>query len=215
VIVALMAAIALANDLPPILLAVSRLFFAWAEDGIFPRGLAAVNARFNTPHWALTASALVASIVAVGCNLHGFFMGIDVVVIALCFTYILIAVSVLTFPRRNPTLYADVAFMRSRPAQWVCAIVSILTIGALLYTQVVADLGGLAERITAVGAGEGTIGAALAGSIVVQWMVVILVGSLIFLRMWRAKVSRGEDPEEVFRTLPEEAEALDPLEPRI
>ena len=34
------AAIALINDLPAMLLAVSRLMFAWAEDGIFPRWIA-------------------------------------------------------------------------------------------------------------------------------------------------------------------------------
>lgn len=215
VIVALMAAIALANDLPPILLAVSRLFFAWAEDGVFPRGLAAVNARFNTPHWALTASALVASIIAVGCNLHGFFQGIDVVVIALCFTYLLIAISVLSFPHRNPGLYANVRFMRSRTSQWFCALVSIVTIGVLLYLQVVADLSGLAERLMAAQAGEGSIAAALAASIVVQWVVVIIVGALIFAGMWRAKRARGEDPNAVFMTLPEESEVLDPMEPRI
>ena len=37
------AAIALINDLPAMLLAVSRLMFAWAEDGIFPRWIARVH----------------------------------------------------------------------------------------------------------------------------------------------------------------------------
>jgi len=43
------AAIALINDLPAMLLAVSRLMFAWAEDGVFPRGVAKVHARWHTP----------------------------------------------------------------------------------------------------------------------------------------------------------------------
>ena len=38
VVIVSAAAVALAKDLPAMLLAVSRLMFAWAEDGIFPRG---------------------------------------------------------------------------------------------------------------------------------------------------------------------------------
>ncbi len=215
VFVALMAAVALANDLPPILLAVSRLFFAWAEDGIFPRGLAAVNERFGTPHWALTTSAVVASIIAIGCNVHGFFKGIDIVVVALCFTYMLIGLSVITFPRRNPTLYAQIAFMRNRAAQVVVALICIVTIGVLLYTQVVADLGALAENLTGAAQGEGTVAGALTGSIVVQWLVVMAVGAAIFGWIWSARRRRGEDPNAVFMALPEESEECDPLVPRI
>ncbi len=47
------AAVALIKDLPAMLLGVSRLMFAWAEDGIFPRAIAAVHPRFRTPHVAI------------------------------------------------------------------------------------------------------------------------------------------------------------------
>jgi amino acid transporter len=48
------AAIALINDLPAMLLAVSRLMFAWSEDGIFPKRLGRVHARYHSPTTALT-----------------------------------------------------------------------------------------------------------------------------------------------------------------
>ena len=55
------AAIALINDLPAMLLAVSRLMFAWAEDGIFPRRLASVHQTRRTPHIAILLSGAMAS----------------------------------------------------------------------------------------------------------------------------------------------------------
>src|SRR5262245_9563594 len=54
------AAIALAKDLPAMLLAVSRLLFAWAGDGIFPRSLASVHPVRRTPQLAILASASMA-----------------------------------------------------------------------------------------------------------------------------------------------------------
>ena len=36
------AAVALINDLPAMLLSVSRLLFAWAADGIFPKKIACI-----------------------------------------------------------------------------------------------------------------------------------------------------------------------------
>ena len=53
VVIVSAAAVALAKDLPAMLLATSRLMFAWAEDGIFPRAVAAVHPRHRTPHVAI------------------------------------------------------------------------------------------------------------------------------------------------------------------
>ncbi len=149
-VVAFTAAVALANDIPPMLLAVSRLFFAWAEDGIFPRELASVNRRFGTPHWALTVCALLASAVVAECFARpetGFFKGVDMVTMALLLTYLLISAAVITLPRRNPQLYGQVAFIRNRAAQLAVSIGAIVTIGALLAVQVQQDVAGTKDRI--------------------------------------------------------------------
>ncbi|MCD6360096.1 MAG: APC family permease [Armatimonadetes bacterium] len=208
VFVALMAAVALANDIPPILLAVSRLFFAWAKDGIFPPGLAAVNRRFGTPHWALTVSAAMATLVVIECHFHGFFTGIDTVVIALCFTYLLIGVGVLMFPRRNPELYSKVTFIKSRGAQIAVAVLCLLTIAPLFVLQVYGDLDATSTRIAEmITQGESvgwTLLVALPRSMTVLWLVVMIIGAGIFTTMWAKRRRAGEDLDGIFRSLPEE-----------
>ncbi|MDZ7650240.1 MAG: hypothetical protein U5K54_25640 [Cytophagales bacterium] len=43
VLIVLGAAIALINDLPAMILSVSRLMFSWAEGGIFPKRVSKIN----------------------------------------------------------------------------------------------------------------------------------------------------------------------------
>ncbi|HQK92854.1 MAG TPA: amino acid permease [Armatimonadota bacterium] len=148
--VTLAAAITLANDVPPMLMAISRLFFSWAHDGVMPRGLARVNRRFRTPDVALTLCAAVACLVVVECHFRpgsGFFKGVDTTTISLLFTYLVASVTVLALPRTNPELYRDVAFIRSRRAQVAVALLSIATIGSLLAIQIRQDLSSLVRRV--------------------------------------------------------------------
>ena len=182
--VAIMAALALANDIPPMLLATSRLFFAWARDGVFPRGWAAINPRFHTPHWALTACALVSTGYALICHKWTYFAAIDTVVIALTFTYLLVALSVLTLPGRNPEISRHVAFIRSRGSQIVVACLAIVSLLPLLLLELVVQ----DRRTTSF------------------WLGALVVGGLIFLVMWRREVKRGEDMRAVFAALPTGAE---------
>ncbi len=208
--VALTAGVALANDIPPMLMAVSRLFFSWAKDGIFPRRLAAINERYGTPHWALTLCALVATAVIIECWANperGFFVGVDLVTMALLFTYMLIGVSVITFPYRNPKLYRDVAFMRNRTAQVVVACICIVSIAALLVLQIAADLGATAERYQTLIQDQSAAKAlfnTLHQSGTVVWLVILAIGAAIYGFMWSARRGSGEDLDEVFKTLPEE-----------
>jgi APA family basic amino acid/polyamine antiporter len=208
--VALTAGVALANDIPPMLMAVSRLFFSWAKDGIFPRRLAAVNARFGTPHWALTLCALVATGVIIECHLHpdtGFFTGVELVNMALLFTYMLIGLSAITFPYRNPELYRGVAFIRNRNAQVVIGLICILSIGALLGTQIQIDVKAAAERYSTL-VQETTalkaLGVSLYRSGTAIWVLMLAVGAAVFAVMWNARRARGEDLAPVFKTLPED-----------
>ncbi len=99
------AAVALINDLPAMLLAVSRMVFAWAGDGIFPKGLAAVHPRFHTPWAALLMSGAVASMGILGSHFAGdFFLGIDILVIGMLANFGLICLCLIVLPRRNPAL---------------------------------------------------------------------------------------------------------------
>jgi len=192
VFVALMAAISLANDIPPILLAVSRLFFSWARDGIFPRTLAAISPRFHTPQYALTISAAVASVVVLICySDRSFAAGVDMINIALTCTYCLVAVSVIAFPYRNPELYARVRFMRNRPAQVVTALVAAATVGILFLQQLVTYAADLQADVIA-----------LLKNPAVLWAGGMVVAAVIFATMWRLRVAGGWDMAAIFRTLP-------------
>ena len=104
------ATIALVNDLPAMLLAVSRLMFAWADDGIFPEFMARLN-RHSAPYTAIVASAGVASAGIMGSHLAGdFFLGVDILATSMLFNFLMMCLSVLWLPSRNPRLAAGASF---------------------------------------------------------------------------------------------------------
>ena len=198
--VALMAALALANDVPPLLLAVSRLFFSWARDGIFPRRLAVIHRKYRTPHVALGVSAIVASGVVLLCHWDQSFIGaVDIINIALLTTYMLACASVIAFPHTNPRLYSRVRFIRSRGAQVALAVIGIISVGGLLAIQFVKQLSSIPEAPV-----DWLKNPAL------LWFVVIALGAVVFWVMWTRRARQGWDMRAIFDTLPdEEAEAED------
>ena len=100
------------------LLAVSRLMFAWAQDGIFPSAVAAVHPTRRTPHVAILASAGMATLGVLGSHLAGdFFLGVDILVTSMLFNFLLMSASVLALPARNPALAAAVQVLPSRAVQ--------------------------------------------------------------------------------------------------
>jgi APA family basic amino acid/polyamine antiporter len=141
VVIVSAAAVALAKDLPAMLLATSRLMFAWAEDGIFPRAVASVHPRHRTPHVAVVASGLMATLGVLGSHLAGdFFLGVDILVTAMLVNFLLIAISVLTLPRRNPAL-AHAITVLPNPAQRVpLAVLAVVVIAGFLAVHTIKDL---------------------------------------------------------------------------
>lgn len=185
------AAIALINDLPAMLLAVSRLMFAWAEDGVFPRGVAKVHERWHTPHIALILSGLMATASIFGSHFAGdFFLGIDVLVTSMLVNYIVMCLTVLTLPSHNPPIAARVTVLSTRALQ-----VSVATSGALLLTlflgvhvwkDLTADVGAWYFHSTPL------------------WVGVMVLASIIYMRELRALERDGVDTEALFRNLPPE-----------
>ena len=93
--------------------------FAWAADGIFPRAVAGVHPRFRTPHVAIVASGVMATLGILGSHLAGdFFLGVDILVTSMLVNFLLMAISVLTLPRAQPGARArgDGAPFASAPA---------------------------------------------------------------------------------------------------
>lgn len=183
------AAVALIKDLPAMLLAVSRLMFAWAEDGIFPSAIAAVHPRFRTPHAAILASASMATVGVVGCHLAGdFFLGVDILVTSMLVNFLLMAVSVLTLPRRNAPLARAVTVLPSRAAQVPLALLAVVALAAFLSVHTWRDLtrpvAGWYLRSTAL------------------WLLVMSAGSILYWRETRKLRRQGVDLEARFAALP-------------
>jgi APA family basic amino acid/polyamine antiporter len=183
--------VAILKVIPAVMLANSRMLYAFSADRIFPEPLSRIHPRFRTPHVALTVTAILGTVSVIGCRLGGdFFLGVDILVMSMLFNYLLMACAVLTFPTVNPTLYARVRFMRSRSAQVTVASAAMTTLGLLLVVQVIADWNSTQPwylRSTP------------------EWLIVMAAGSVVFARFWTRLKQQGVDPAtEIFGDLPAE-----------
>ena len=184
------AAVALINDLPAMLLAVSRMMFAWAEDGIFPRAVASVHPRFHTPWLAILLSGAMATVGILGSHLAGdFFLGIDILVTSMLVNFGLICVSLLTLPRRNPALARGVRVL-GRPAQLLVGGGGAALLGLFLALHLARDLTGEA--------------AAWYFRSTPLWLLVMGIAAAICLREMARLRRRGVDTARIFASLPPE-----------
>jgi amino acid transporter len=191
VIIISAAAIALAKDLPAMLLAVSRLMFAWAGDGIFPRAIASVHSAYRTPHVAIMASAAMATLGILGSHLAGdFFLGVDILVSSMLVNFLLMAVSVLTVPRRNPALARSITVLPNLRIRTMAAALGVVVLAGFLAVHTWKDLTGPAEawyfRSTPV------------------WAVVMAIGSLVYWLEVGGLRREGIDLRARFAALPPE-----------
>jgi amino acid transporter len=185
------AAIALAKDLPAMLLAISRLMFAWAGDGIFPRAVASVHPIFRTPHVAILASATMATLGVVGSHLAGdFFLGVDILVSSMLVNFLLMAISVLTLPRRNPPLARAITVLPTTIVRTTVGAAGIVVLAMFLAVHTWKDLTGPA--------------AAWYFRSTLLWLVVMAIGSLVYMNQVRGLRRSGVDLAARFSTLPPE-----------
>lgn len=185
------AAVALINDLPAMLLSVSRLMFAWAEDGIFPSVVARVHPTRHTPHVAIVLSGLMASAAIIGSHLAGdFFLGVDVLVTAMLVNFLLMCLTVLTLPHRNPELARAVRVIPSRRVQVPLALLGVVLLGAYLVVHVWKDL-------------TTPVDAWYFHSTPI-WVAVMALATVVYLREHRQLRARGVDVDALFAKLPPE-----------
>ena len=185
------AAIALMNDLPALLLAVSRLMFAWAEDGIFPRRIARVHPRRRTPQTAILLSGVMASMGILGSHFAGdFFLGIDIMVTSMLVNFLLVCVTVISLPRRNPALAGEVKVLTSRPWQLLLAGSGVVMLSGLLVIHTVKDL--TAEA------------AAWYFHSTPVWLIVMAIATGIYFRELNKLKKDGVDVKALFGRLPPE-----------
>ena len=185
------AAIALINDLPAMLLAVSRLMFAWAEDGIFPPRVARVHPERHTPDVAIVLSGAMASVGILGSHLAGdFFLGVDILVTSMLVNFLFMCLSVLTLPSRNPELAREVRVLPQRWIQVPLALTGIALLGTFLAVHVWNDLS--------------IPQAAWYLHSTPVWLLVLGVASVIYFRELGRLRRRGVDTATLFATLPPE-----------
>ena len=185
------AAVALAKDLPAMLLATSRLMFAWAEDGIFPKAVAAVHPRHRTPHVAVVASGVMATLGVLGSHLAGdFFLGVDILVTAMLVNFLLMAVSVLTLPQRNPALARGITVLPNAAHRVPLAVLAVVVIGGFLAVHTIKDLT--------------TPAAAWYFRSTWLWAAVMAAGTVIYWREVTSLRAAGVDLPARFAALPPE-----------
>lgn len=185
------AAVALVNDLPAMLLSVSRLMFAWAKDGIFPGAITRIHARYHSPHVALLCAGTIASIGVLGSHFAGdFFLGIDIMVISMLVNFLLMSCSVIALPRVNPALARQIAVFKSRQAQLLIGWAGVLFIFGFLIIHVYKDLS--------------QEGVAWYFHSTYVWLLVMVLASALFLVKWMGLRRDLADPSSRFKKLPNE-----------
>ena len=185
------AAVALTNDLPAMLLSVSRLMFAWAGDGIFPKQVARIHSVYHTPHIALVLSGLAASVGILGSHFAGdFFLGVDIMVTSMLVNFLVMCISVITLPQHNPELAKEVKVITSRKLQLLLAWTGTLSLSLFLIIHVMKDLN--------------TPVAAWYFHSTPVWLIVMGIGSIIFFRELKKIKKSGTDIKNLFHHLPSE-----------
>lgn len=135
------ATIALLNDLPAMLLSVSRLLFAWSEDGIFPKSFAYVHPRTHTPARALLISGGMATLGILGSHFASdFFLGIDIMVTSMLVNFLLMCLTLLTLPHKNPTIAQRITVLTSSSVRNTLACLGVLCLLAFLGIHIRKDL---------------------------------------------------------------------------
>ncbi len=191
ILIVLGAAIALLNDLPAMILSVSRLMFAWSADGIFPKPIAKVSTRFHTPVNAIIVSGVMASIGILGSHYAGdFFLGIDIMVTSMLVNFLLMCITVVAFPNRNMLLYKEIKVIRNRTAQLVIGWIGIVLLAGFLVIHISKDL-------------NSTVDAWYFHSTPV-WIIVMVGASILYLIKHIALRKSGVDMVRHFKALPEE-----------
>ena len=141
ILIILGATIALINDLPAMILSVSRLMFAWSKDKIFPEKVSSIHEKYNTPHISIVIVGVVASIGSIGSHFAGdFFLGIDIMVTSMMINFLLMCITVITIAKVNPKLYKEITIFKNRTLQKIIGYLGSVLIFIFLVIHTYKDL---------------------------------------------------------------------------
>ncbi|MFC4723560.1 APC family permease [Geojedonia litorea] len=185
------ATIALINDLPAMLLSVSRLMFAWAEDGIFPSVISKVHKKHHTPYIALIVAGIMASIGVLGSHFAGdFFLGIDIMVTSMMVNFLLMCITLITIKQFNPQLAGKISVLKSRKLQLGIGWFGIIFLLGFLCIHTYKDLTSNVE--------------AWYFHSTLIWILVMIIASIIFVYKWKHLRLNESNLKLKFKTLPKE-----------
>jgi amino acid transporter len=181
--------VALINDLPAMLLSVSRLMFAWAHDGIFPKSITRIHPKFHSPHYALIFAGLMATVGILGSHFAGdFFLGIDIMVTSMLVNFLLMCTTVIAIPKVNPELAQQITVFKNQKIRLFTGWIGILFISGFLVIHVYKDL-------------QQQVSAWYFHSTYV-WLLVMALASVLFLQQWYRIKRTSSQYSEYFKKLP-------------
>ena len=133
----------------------------------------------------------MASIGILGSHFAGdFFLGIDIMVTSMLVNFLLMCLTVLSLPKRNPAIAARIGVLRSRTWQRLLAGAGAMVLTAFLVIHVVKDLA--------------TETAAWYFHSTPVWVIVMAMATVIYLRELAKLGRQGVDVNARFRELPPE-----------
>jgi len=182
------AAIALINDLPAMLLSVSRLMFAWSEDKIFPKSVSKIHRKYNTPYLALIISGVIASIGILGSHFAGdFFLGIDIMVTAMMVNFLLMCITLIFINRVNPVLVTKMTIAKRNITRIVMGTIGTLFLITFLSVHTIKDIFSTTEwyfKSTPI------------------WIIVMVIGTIIFMYKMNYMKKKNDNYYNHFKKLP-------------
>jgi amino acid transporter len=185
------ACIALLKDLPSMILSVSRLVFAWSKDALFPKRFMAIHSTYQSPYQAILFSGLVATSGIVGTHFASdIFLGIDIMVISMLANFILICIAVLSIPKYNPVLAAEISIFKNIYLQKLIAGTGVVSLTFFLILMIEQDVNSISKAWY------------FYPSLV--WLIVMVIASVIFFIYWSKLQKTNTDLTEQFKQLPQE-----------
>ena len=185
------AAIALINDLPAMLLSVSRLMFAWAKDSIFPKQITKIHPKNKSPYIALMLAGVMSSIGVLGSHFAGdFFLGIDIMVTSMLVNFLLMSVTLLTLKKYNPKLSQEIKIIKNRILQLIIGWGGIIFLTGFLIIHLYKDLTSETE--------------AWYFHSTYVWLIVMGLASIVFFYQWKQLQKKDASFYQHFKKLPTE-----------
>lgn len=191
VLILLGAMVALINDLPAMLLSVSRLMFAWSADGIFPIQVTKIHSRYHTPYIALLISGVMASIGVLGSHFAGdFFLGIDIMVTSMMVNFLLMCITLIAIRKVNPELTSRIGVFKNVGLQKAIGYAGVFMLSIFLIIHIWKDFNKVVTEWY------------FHSSLV--WLIVMTFGTLLFFYKLKSLKESGKDIKRLFRDLPRE-----------